>query len=107
MNELITIQGLQNALNLSMREVKDLRDKLEITEKYLHNYVIQAERTIDTLTKPYMNFTTRQLQIIAHSLALHENDDMFKGKVEGEMQDILSHLQERGIWGNNVTKNGR
>ena len=53
MNDLITIQGLQDALNLSMREVKDLRDKLEITEKYLHNYVIQAERTIDTLMKPY------------------------------------------------------
>ena len=52
-----------------------------------------------SIPKPHMNFTTRQLQIIAHSLALHENDDMFKGNVEGEMQDILSHLQERGIWG--------
>ena len=46
-----------------------------------------------------MKFTTRQLQIIAHSLALHENDEMFKGRVEGEMQDILSHLQDKGIWG--------
>ena len=46
-----------------------------------------------------MKFTTRQRQIIAHSLALHENDEMFKGRVEGEMQDILSHLQDKGIWG--------
>jgi len=46
-----------------------------------------------------MKFTKRQLHIIAHFLALHESDEMFKGKIESEMQDILSHLQDEGIWG--------
>lgn len=49
MNDSETIQDLKDALIFSMREVRDLRDKLERTEKYLRGYVAQAEKTIDAL----------------------------------------------------------
>ena len=42
MNDLITIQGLQDALNLSMREVKDLRNALEVTKQRLLKYENEA-----------------------------------------------------------------
>ena len=38
MNDSVTIQGLQDALNLSMREVKDLRNALEVTKQRLLKY---------------------------------------------------------------------
>jgi hypothetical protein len=54
-----------------------------------------------------MNFTTRQLQIIAHSLALLRYEEAYKGEVESEMQDILRHLQDNGIWGHIDDVQGR
>ena len=95
-----------NELKKELRKSEDLNsryhtDSLSAEQciSHLRETITHYSQRVNILERKAGKFTTRQLQIIAHSLALHENDEMFKGKIEGEMQDILSHLQNDGIWG--------
>lgn len=62
MNDLITIQGLQDALNLSMREVKDLQFEIAVLKTQLERMDRQWNKTIDAY------------EVTKSRLALYENE---------------------------------